>query len=210
MADDTVSPTVDSRVAIKPHCFNVLEIAGYGCGSPITSYTVSMSPGGRTVSVGGTTLHATFSGLAAGSYFVSGACEECGRFWSVVGVVECGNDFGGEASRLAGVWLLDVGVDGHVYPFGSAASSGSASGPVVAIAPRADGRGCWTVDAAGNLSHFGAAGAHGGSPSLNNGERVSTISATPSGGTAIGCSPIADGRSCMATRTSTATCPPPC
>ena len=74
-----------------------------------------------------------------------------------------------------------LGADGKVYAFGDARRLGSAPGSAVAIAPRAGGSGYWTVDAAGDVSHFGTAAGHGGHPALRFGETVSTISATPSG-----------------------------
>jgi hypothetical protein len=83
-----------------------------------------------------------------------------------------------EAEQI-GYWM--AGADGRVYGFGNADVLGFASGPVVAIAARLDGRGYWLTDAAGNVAHFGTAGDHGGHPALAANERVSTISATPSG-----------------------------
>ncbi len=151
--------------------------------SPITGYTVTASPGAKTVTVTGT--HATMSGLSAGIYtFKVRATNGVGAGpWSlasnavtVVPVVVLPPPSRDPGS---GYWML--GANGTVYAFGNAARLGSASGPVVAIAARADGRGYWTVDAFGAVSHFGAAAGHGGHPSLRFGETVSTISATPSG-----------------------------
>jgi hypothetical protein len=74
-----------------------------------------------------------------------------------------------------------LGSDGTVYAFGAARYFGNAAGPGAAIATRPDGKGYWIVDTAGNVSHFGAAGAHGGRPSLRSDDWVSAISSTPSG-----------------------------
>jgi hypothetical protein len=79
----------------------------------------------------------------------------------------------------SGYWML--GADGHVYAFGNAHPFGNASGAAVAMATRRDGKGYWVTDAAGDVNGFGAAHSHGARPSLRVGERVSTISATPSG-----------------------------
>jgi len=86
---------------------------------------------------------------------------------------------GGAIEPRSGYWML--GADGHVYAFGDARRLGNAPDPSVAMAVRRDGRGYWISDADGNVSAFGAAGRHGGRPALRRGERVSTISATPTG-----------------------------
>jgi hypothetical protein len=55
-----------------------------------------------------------------------------------------------------GYWLL--GADGAVYPFGDAASYGSASGfHAVGMAPTADGKGYWVVGSGGQVRAFGDA-----------------------------------------------------
>ncbi|HUI47779.1 MAG TPA: fibronectin type III domain-containing protein, partial [Acidimicrobiia bacterium] len=143
-------------------------------GSAISAYDVSVSSGAKTVTVSGTQTHATVAGLPAGRYTFR---------------VRAKNAIGSGAWSLpsnaitivarAGYWM--VGADGHVYPFGNAGRFGNASGPAVAIATRRDGGGYWTTDAAGNVNSFGAAHPHGGQPTLEPGERVSTIAATPSG-----------------------------
>lgn len=74
-----------------------------------------------------------------------------------------------------------LGSDGTVYAFGAARYFGNAAGPGSAIASRPDGKGYWIVDAAGNVSRFGAAVTHGGLPELRSDEWVSAISSTPSG-----------------------------
>ncbi len=151
-------------------------------GSAVSSYTVMASPGGKTVSVSAT--HATFAGLASGKYTFRVRAKNTVGFgpwsaWSSVVTVPATQTSQGSHGSSGGYWML--GSDGRVYAFGSAAQLGSASGRAVAIAPRRDGKGYWVTDALGVVSHFGAAGAHGGSPALRAGELVSTISATPSG-----------------------------
>jgi hypothetical protein len=155
--------------------------------SPITRYTVTASPGGKTVNVSGT--EATITGLSAGTYTFrvratngvgAGPLSSASNAATVVPVVPI-VPVVKPASREpgGGYWML--GADGKVYAFGNAPRAGSARGFEVAMAARADGRGYWTVDAAGDVSHFGTAAGHGGNPPLHAGERVSAISATPSG-----------------------------
>ncbi len=74
-----------------------------------------------------------------------------------------------------------LGADGSVYAFGGARNVGNASSLSVAIVSRPGSNGYWIVDPAGNVSHFGTAGDHGGRPALRAGERISTISSTASG-----------------------------
>ncbi len=157
-------------------------------GLPITGYTVTAFAGGKTATVVGATLHATFSHLSAGSYkFRVRANNAVGSgpwsAWSnTVTVATPQTTQGGQGSSgnaaKSGYWML--GADGHVYAFGASAY-GNARRAAVAIAPRRDGKGYWVTDALGVVSHFGTAGAHGGGPALRAGELVSTISATPSG-----------------------------
>jgi ribosomal protein L24E len=147
--------------------------------SPHTHYTVTASPGAKTVNVSGT--NATIAGLSAGTYTFRvratngvgvGPWSSASNAITIATVATSGGPSGG-------YWML--GADGTVYAFGNAPRLGSAGGPAVAIAARADGRGYWTVDAAGDVSPFGTAAGHGGNPAMHAGETVSTISATPSG-----------------------------
>ena len=144
-------------------------------GSPITGYTVTATPGGKTVSVSGSATQATIIGLAAGKYtFTVSATNGAGT-----GAKSAASNAVQIAGTRAGYWML--GKKGHVYGFGAAAHLGDAPGESVAMANRKDGRGYWVVNAAGNVSHFGTAKGFGGKPALRAGEVVSTLSATPSG-----------------------------
>jgi ABC-type phosphate transport system substrate-binding protein len=150
-----------------------------GHGLPITGYQLtwgaltssSFSITSRMFAGPGT--HASLT-LAPGSYT-----------FSVAARTAVGMGAGSIASNTVwvapatGYWML--GTDGHVYAFGSATRLGSSTGFAVAIAARRDGTGYWITDAAGNVSHFGTATALGAPPHLRPGERVSTISDTPSG-----------------------------
>ncbi len=84
-----------------------------------------------------------------------------------------------------GYWM--VGADGKVYAFGDAKKWGEITGPipfpVVDIEPMADGDGYWIVDDHGFVSAFGSAPALGnvGLGALASGEKVTSLSATPSG-----------------------------
>jgi hypothetical protein len=151
-------------------------------GFAVTSYTVSAFPGTRTVTVAGTQTQAMITGLAAGAYtFRVRVSELVGTSpWSaasnsvIIAALQPP-----PATARSGYWML--GSDGRVYAFGDAKNSGSAAGPAVAIAARLDGNGYWTTNWAGDVTHLGTAGDHGGHPALRPGEVVSTISATPSG-----------------------------
>lgn len=154
--------------------------------SPITHYTVTASPGAKTATVTGT--QATITGLAAATYRFrvratngvgDGPWSSASNAVTVAKVVVVVPPPPPPPDPGSGYWML--GANGSVYAFGDAPTSGSASGPTVAITARADGRGYWTVDAFGDVSHFGTAAAHGGNPSLRLGETVSTISSTRSG-----------------------------
>ncbi len=85
-----------------------------------------------------------------------------------------------EASHASGYWML--GADGHVYPFGGAVGFSGAVAGAEAMAPRSDGKGYWVVDFAGHVYAYGTARFYGGTPPLEAGEFVSTISATATGG----------------------------
>jgi hypothetical protein len=147
-------------------------------GTAITGYTVTTSPGGKSVSVNGSTLTATIAGLTPGTYtFKVRAANSVGNgaFSSPSNAVTI---VAAQNARV-GYWML--GSDGHVYGFGDAKNLGSASGGAAAITSRLDGKGYWVVDGKGNVKAFGTAANFGGKPSLLAGERVSAISATPSG-----------------------------
>jgi hypothetical protein len=147
-------------------------------GSAITSYTVKASPGGKTVTVGGSATSASISGLAAGKYtFQVRATNSVGS--SAFSASSKAITIVGSVSAHGGYWML--GSDGKVYGFGDAGNLGNASGGAVAMTSRKDGKGYWVVNAAGKVSAFGHATFHGGNPALRAGESVSTISSTPSG-----------------------------
>jgi hypothetical protein len=175
-------PSAPSAPQATPHAGHVAVVRWSmpsANGAPITSYTATASPGGKTVNVSAPHTTATFDGLPENVSFRfrvratnaagSGPWSAWSNSLSFVTI---------HPLFRAGYWML--GADGHVYAFGVGAF-GNAPGPVVAIAPRRDGTGYWVTDALGDVSHFGAAGDHGGRPPLNAGELVSTISVTPSG-----------------------------
>jgi fibronectin type III domain protein len=147
-------------------------------GSAITSYTVKTSPGGKTVTVGGSATSASVSGLAPGKYtFQVRATNAIGS--SPYSVSSKAVTIVGSTSAGTGYWML--GSDGKVYGFGDAARLGNAAGGAVAMTARKDGKGYWIVNSAGKVSAFGTAKYHGGNPALRAGEVISTISATPTG-----------------------------
>jgi fibronectin type III domain protein len=145
-------------------------------GSAITKYTVKTSPGGKTVTVGGSATSALISGLAPGTYtFQVQATNSVGS--SAFSVASKAITIVGSTSANGGYWML--GSDGKVYAFGDAAKLGNATGGAVAMTSRKDGKGYWVVNAAGKVSAFGRATFRGGNPALRAGESISTISATP-------------------------------
>ena len=151
-------------------------------GSHILGYSLVASLGGKSVTV--PTTHATLSALSPGTYTFKVRARNAvgsGPWSSRSNAVTIRAAIGGQGRKGedAGYWMLSS--DGKVYAFGTAGRFGSTSGPAVAIASRFDGEGYWVTDAAGDVSHFGTAAADGGNPALNTGERVTTISATPSG-----------------------------
>ncbi|MCU1467285.1 MAG: Esterase [Actinomycetia bacterium] len=78
-----------------------------------------------------------------------------------------------------GYWML--GTDGVVYAFGSAFGVRRIAFGAAAMTPRLDGSGFWIVDAAGHVFVRGSAARFGAAPPLSLGERITTISATPTG-----------------------------
>jgi hypothetical protein len=81
-----------------------------------------------------------------------------------------------------GYWMLTKA--GEVSAFGAAAWFGNAATgrtPAVDLAAAPDGAGYWVVDATGRVFAFGSSRFLGGTPGLNAGETVTSISATPSG-----------------------------
>jgi hypothetical protein len=146
-------------------------------GSPITSYSVTASPGGNTVSALSSPV--TLNGLTAGTKYTFKVRAKNAIGTGPLSAASNAVTVLNEPPSRAGYWM--AAANGTVYGFGNAVALKSAASSAVAIAPRRDGRGYWTVDAAGNVSAFGAAAGHGGHPALRSGEVVSTISATPSG-----------------------------
>ena len=78
-----------------------------------------------------------------------------------------------------GYWML--GADGVVYAFGTAFGVHRVALGAVAMTPKLDGSGFWIVDAAGHVFVRGSASRFGAAPALAFGERITTISATPTG-----------------------------
>jgi len=79
----------------------------------------------------------------------------------------------------SGYWML--GSDGVVYAFGSAFGVRRVAVEAAAMTPKLDGTGFWLVDAAGQVAVRGSAERLGSAPALAPGERITTISATPTG-----------------------------
>ncbi|HVX21247.1 MAG TPA: fibronectin type III domain-containing protein [Acidimicrobiales bacterium] len=135
-------------------------------GSPVTGYTVTSVPGGRTCSTAGE-LHCTVTGLANGTAytFVVRATNAVGT-----GPTSGPSVPVTPAAFPGGYWA--VAADGSIFPFGSARSYGSMGGqvlaaPVVGIAATPDGGGYWEVAADGGVFPFGDAafsGSMGGRP----------------------------------------------
>ena len=147
-------------------------------GSAIKSYTMTASPGGRTVT--GSAKPLTIKGLAKGvTYTFRVRARNALGTGPESGVSNAVTVVSSQSVARTGYWMLSS--NGQVYPFGDAGRYQHVFGTRVAIAPRRDGTGYWTVDAVGRVSHFGAARAFGDHPALRAGEVVSTISATPSG-----------------------------
>ena len=110
-------------------------------GAAIDGYSVTLTPGNKTIAVDGTTTEATFTNLTPGSYdFTITASNTVGTGPSSASIAIA------VAKPQSGYWML--GADGQVYAFGSAKALGSAPGPAVAIGRGATATGYWTVDAA--------------------------------------------------------------
>ncbi len=86
---------------------------------------------------------------------------------------------GTAAATGSGYWMVDG--TGDVFAFGSAHNYGGGVPGTVAMTERSDGLGYWIVDASGGVHAFGKAVNFGQHPALRAGERVSSISATPTG-----------------------------
>ncbi len=80
-----------------------------------------------------------------------------------------------------GYWLLEA--DGQVHPFGAAAALTAAPAPAVDMAVSPDGESAWILDTSGRVYARGSAIWYGNVDlnTLSPGERVSAISARPSG-----------------------------
>jgi trimeric autotransporter adhesin len=168
------APPRDVHASVSGRQVSVSWSAPSNNGSEIAWYVVTAVPGGKRWRIGGSRTDGTFDDLGIGTFrFKVRAINAVGAgAWSSVSNAAT-------IKRRSGYWLLAA--DGLVYPFGDATHLGDVNGPAVAIAPRRDGRGYWTVDSAGKVHGFGTAQLHGGSPSLEPGEAFSTIAATPSG-----------------------------
>jgi hypothetical protein len=78
-----------------------------------------------------------------------------------------------------GYWM--IGADGVPYAFGSSFAVRRVALEAVAMTAKLDGSGFWTVDRRGNVANRGSAKRFGVPPALAAGERITTISATPTG-----------------------------
>ncbi|MDQ1475220.1 MAG: hypothetical protein QOE62_449 [Actinomycetota bacterium] len=122
--------------------------------------------------------------------FPAGCISGLRRFrWSAIMTYDPGtaqNDVAPDAAFApvltvgqVGYWML--GADGVVYAFGSAFGVHRVALQAMAMTPRLDGSGFWIVDAAGHVFLRGSAQRFGSAPALAAGERITTISATPTG-----------------------------
>ncbi|HVW34936.1 MAG TPA: fibronectin type III domain-containing protein, partial [Acidimicrobiia bacterium] len=170
--------------------------------SPITHYTVTADPGGRTVTTAATDHIAWVDGLTDGVAYRFSVVA-----WNDAGGPGPGADVGpmtprvapdpatdgaggpagagGHPARRAAYWMLGAG--GDVYAFGTAPALGgltlAAGVDAVDLEPTPSGNGYWILDNRGNVAAFGDAKAYGGlDPSrLVAGERPASLSATPTG-----------------------------
>jgi hypothetical protein len=78
-----------------------------------------------------------------------------------------------------GYWML--GGDGKLYNFGNAPGFGGSVPLATAASTRESGTGVWVTNAAGNVFTRGSAQYKGGTPALDPGEFVSSISVLPNG-----------------------------
>ena len=162
-------------------------------GSPITSFTVTSTPGG--VQATGTASPITVNGLNPGtSYTFKVAATNVvgtGTSSSSSNAVVPSASGGGAGS---GYWMLAS--DGRVFAFGGAQSFGDPSATIrpaavfgreaVDLEPTPDLLGYWIVDNIGTVYPFGDASAALGSAVLSDaqlvaGERVTSLSATRTG-----------------------------
>jgi alpha-tubulin suppressor-like RCC1 family protein len=147
-------------------------------GASVQSYAISVTPGNKTATVAGNKTTVLITGLENGKEYTFKATAK-----NRVGVGPSASVNGKLPIPKSGYWML--GADGNIYRFGDARYFGRASyafpssTSAVAMKPLADGSGYWIVDSVGKVSAFGNAQNFGGRPPLLPGEKVSTLSATP-------------------------------
>jgi len=170
--------------------------------SPITHYTVTASPGGRTVTAGGYDQLVWIDGLDNGTSYLftvtawndaagPGPGAEIGPMTpQAAGDVVSGAGDGGDAGaspekNRAAYWMLGAG--GQVYAFGTAVALSGATLPAgvtaVDLEPTPTAHGYWILDSQGVVHPFGDAAPHGDVDrhGLDPGETPASLSATPSG-----------------------------
>jgi len=136
---------------------------GIDGGTPITRYTVTASPGGKTATAAGSALKATVTGLSNGTAYTLTVRAE--------NLVGAGPEaLANLAASKDGYWL--AASDGGIFSFGAAEFLGSTGGtrlnqPIVAMGSTGAARGYWLVARDGGIFAFGDArffGSTGGMP----------------------------------------------
>jgi hypothetical protein len=143
-------------------------------GGPVAGYSVTVTPGGRTIEVPGDTTWVAVTGLETGTtyQFTVTAHNAAGRSGPspasnpvIPGVPVTGAGPGAPAGTTtsSGYWML--GTDGAVYAFGDAAHLGNtglaARVTAVDLEPTPSGQGYWVLDSAGSVHCRGDARDHG-------------------------------------------------
>ncbi len=150
-------------------------------GSPITSYTVTSTPGGFTCTSASSPC--TVSGLTNGTSYSFSVTAT-----NVVGTGAASTSSSGVTPTsngpTRGYWMVTSG--GAVLTNGSAVNYGSPAGlalsaPIVAIAPTPDRHGYWIVGADGGVFTYGDAGFFGSAGDLHLNSPIVGIAATSDG-----------------------------
>jgi sugar lactone lactonase YvrE len=152
-------------------------------GDPISSYVVTASPGGSSVTVGGDATAATVKGLTASSTysFVVTAMNGAGQ-----GAPSMPSAPVSEIAGPDGRGFLLVSAAGEVTASGDAVALGSLPGaptrPIVAMASTPDGGGYWLAAADGGIFTFGDASYFGSTGGMRLNQPIVAMASTPDGG----------------------------
>jgi hypothetical protein len=154
----------------------------------LTGYSITLSPGGASASVSGSSTSVTFDGLDPDTTYTASIVAQNAYGSGPAVATSATTDATVSASETDGYWM--VRSNGEVFAFGGAEHHGEPLGSLdpgvsaVAIAGHPDGGGYWVLASDGKVFAHGAASLYpAGGPvaAFESGEQATTIATHPDG-----------------------------